>query len=119
MVPTSVELAFVPPCSFANFPGEVVNRLAKGLFIGIACALLAPAWAADAAKDDDKKSSMPEDPNLKPQQVATDNSVTTGGHKIDYKAIAGTIILTGKDENKEDPTASIFYAASRRSASSS
>jgi carboxypeptidase C (cathepsin A) len=88
-----------------------MNRLAKGLLFGIACALLAPAWAADAAKDDDKKSSTPEDPNLKPQQVATENSVTIGGHKIDYKAVAGTIILTGKDENKEDPTASIFYAA--------
>ena len=87
-----------------------MNRLAKGLLFGIACALLAPAWAADS-KDDEKKASTPEDPNLKPQQVATENSVTIGGRKIDYKAVAGTIILTGKDENKEDPTASIFYAA--------
>ena len=88
-----------------------MNRLAKGLLFGIACVLLAPAWSADAAKDDDKKSSAPEDPNMKPQQVITENSVTIGGRKIDYKAVAGTIILTGKDENKEDPTASIFYAA--------
>jgi carboxypeptidase C (cathepsin A) len=37
--------------------------------------------------------------------------VTVGSQKIDYKAVAGTIILTGKDENKDDPTASMFYAA--------
>ena len=46
--------------SFAVSPGEIMNRLAKGLLFGIACALLAPVWAADAPKDDDKKASTPE-----------------------------------------------------------
>ena len=36
-----------------------MNRLAKGLLFGIACALLAPAWAADS-KDDEKKASTPD-----------------------------------------------------------
>ncbi len=85
-----------------------MRMLARSLVVAVVCVLAAPAWSADT-KDDDKKPF--DDINLKPQSVATENSVTVGGHKIDYKAVAGTIILTGKDENKDDPTASMFYAA--------
>src|SRR6201999_1246874 len=81
---------------------------ARSLVVAIVCALAAPVWSADA-KDDDKKAF--DDVNLKPQSVVSESSVSVGGQKIDYKAIAGTIILTGKDENKEDPTASMFYTA--------
>ncbi len=87
-----------------------MRMLASTALVVLACAF-APAFAADAAKDDDKKSALPDDPNLKPQQVTTENSVSVGGHKIEYKAIAGTIILTGKNEDKNDPTASMFYVA--------
>ncbi|MGH8040561.1 MAG: S10 family peptidase, partial [Rudaea sp.] len=57
----------------------------------------------------DKKSG--EEAAPKAQKVETSGSVSVEGHKLDYKAIAGTILLTGKDEDKKDPTASIFYVA--------
>jgi carboxypeptidase C (cathepsin A) len=44
----------------------------------------------------------------KPQRSITYNSVTIGGNSMNYKAVAGTIIL----KNSADiPTASIFYTA--------
>ena len=92
-----------------------MRKLSQNLAIAILCALCAPAWAGEpgAAAAEEKKpaSSVAEDPNMKPQQVTTEGSVSVEGRKIDYKAVAGTIILTGKDENKEDPTASVFYVA--------
>ncbi len=84
---------------------------ARSLVVAIVCALAAPAWSADSKAEDNKDKKSFDDANMKPQSVATENSVTVGGQKIDYKAVAGTIILTGKDENKDDPTASMFYAA--------
>lgn len=45
---------------------------------------------------------------LKPQKSVTQDSVTVEGNKINYKAVAGTLILKNKD-NK--PTCSIFYVA--------
>ncbi len=44
----------------------------------------------------------------KPENVTTSGTVTVEGNKIDYKAIAGTIIL--KDKN-DKPTCSMFYVA--------
>ncbi|HEX4481528.1 MAG TPA: peptidase S10 [Rudaea sp.] len=91
-----------------------MRMFARSFIVAVVCTLAAPAWSADAKdqdKDKEKDKQTFDDVNLKPQTVTTDNGVTVGGQKIDYKAIAGTIILTGKDENKEDPTASMFYAA--------
>jgi carboxypeptidase C (cathepsin A) len=45
---------------------------------------------------------------LKPQKVITHGSVTVEGNKIDYEAVAGTIIL--KDSINR-PTCSMFYVA--------
>lgn len=87
------------------------------LMVAWACALFAPAWAAeDSAKHKEKNleskaESAEEAALIKPKQVTTEGSVSIEGHALNYKAVAGTIILTGKDEKKEDPTASIFYTA--------
>ena len=86
------------------------------LIVASACALFAPAWADDAAKEKEKSleskaESAEEAALIKPKQVTTEGSVSIEGHALNYKAVAGTIILTGKDEKQEDPTASIFYVA--------
>jgi carboxypeptidase C (cathepsin A) len=85
------------------------------LIAASACALFVPAWAADdAAKNKEKgfeakTESAEEAALIKPREVTTEGTVTIEGHALNYKAVAGTIILTGKNEKKEDPTASIFY----------
>jgi len=75
-------------------------------------ALAAPAFADDEpAKKETKtetKTETSKSEKLTPKHVETEGSVTVEGKKIDYKAVAGTIIL---DDKKGDGTASIFYAA--------
>ncbi len=88
-----------------------MRKFPERVLLILICALCAPVLAADAPQKDDKKPDAAGEAATKPQQVTTEGSVTVEGHKIDYKAIAGTLILTGKDENKDDPTASIFYVA--------
>jgi len=77
------------------------------------CALSTPLLADDvsvsAQVKEPKKESAEDAEAIKPKEIATEGTVTIEGKPITYKAIAGTIILTGKDEKKEDPTASIFY----------
>ena len=46
-----------------------------------------------------------------PQSETSSGSVTVEGHRIDYKAVAGTIMLHGKGDDENTPTASIFYVA--------
>ena len=90
-----------------------MSKLAQLLLLGAACAVALPALADDvsvSAQVKDTKKDSPEDvAAIKPREVATEGSVTVGGKAIAYKAIAGTIILTGSNEKKDDPTASIFY----------
>lgn len=85
---------------------------AAALLLALPTAALAADTAADAKADasreskDDAKQAL--DPHLKPQQVETTGSVTIGGKKVDYRAIAGTLII---DDKKEEPTASMSYVA--------
>ena len=69
------------------------------------------AFAADDEKDaktEHKKEEAAKPEKLAPKQVETEGSVDVEGKHIDYKAVAGTLIL---DDKKGDGTASIFYAA--------
>src|SRR5438045_1866673 len=94
-----------------SWPGRIqMNQFARIVLLGFAFALCAPAWA-DAEKKDEKSEPAAASADTKPREVTTDGSISVEGRKIDYKAVAGTIILTGKDENKDDPTASVFYVA--------
>jgi carboxypeptidase C (cathepsin A) len=92
-----------------------MRSFSQWLMVASACALFAPAWAADdSAKNKEKgfeaKTENAEEAALiKPREVTTEGTVNIEGHAVSYKAVAGTIILTGKNEKKEDPTASIFY----------
>ena len=69
------------------------------------------------ADDEPAKEGKPEGPKkeeaakpskLAPKQSESEGSVTIGGKSIDYKAVAGTLIL---EDKKGEGTASIFYAA--------
>ena len=76
--------------------------------------LVAPAFADDEPSKDTKetktevKTETSKPDKLSAKQSETDGVVTVDGKAIDYKAVAGTIIL---DDKKDVGTASIFYAA--------
>jgi carboxypeptidase C (cathepsin A) len=76
------------------------------------------ALAADQAKDKDQDAA----PDFKPSAVGSEGSVTIAGKRIDYRAVAGTIVVHAKgwddaapagakDGDKQNPTAaaSMFY----------
>jgi hypothetical protein len=96
----------------APFPpkGIIMRRVRSLLFIGLVSAFAAPALAADAP-DAHAHADKVATPAVKALKVETSGSVSIEGSKLEYKAIAGTILLTGHDEDKNDPTASIFYTA--------
>jgi len=82
------------------------------LLVAAVAVALVPAWAEEAAKEPKKAEPSAEAAApIKPKEVTTEGNVTIEGHALAYKAVAGTIILTGKEEKKDDPTASIFYVA--------
>ncbi|MDA3913321.1 peptidase S10 [Oleiagrimonas sp.] len=76
----------------------------------IVCSLSIAANAADAAPKT-KDNTSPDAALTKPQSSVTTGSVSVEGHRINYKAVAGTIVLHGKGDNENTPTASIFYVA--------
>jgi len=68
-----------------------------------ALALALPALAASQHGNQASKQSQ-----VAPQQSETNGSVTVEGHRIGYKAVAGTIVLKN---DKKKPTVSMFYVA--------
>ncbi len=83
----------------------------------LTCATLTRTFAADEPPkppaappvDSPKEKSKPGDP--KDESYKTRHSVTIGGQRIEYTAVAGTIVLRDAEEK---PTASIFYVAYTR-----
>jgi carboxypeptidase C (cathepsin A) len=70
--------------------------------------------AQDAPKTPEAKPAEPAEKKETPKEESsvTEHSIKVGGQTINYTATAGTILL--KDE-KDEPTASIFYMAYTRS----
>src|SRR5579883_896923 len=64
--------------------------------------------AKDAKPEGQKKEASAKPEKLTPKQAESEGTVTVGGKAIDYKAVAGTLIL---EDKKGEGTASIFYAA--------
>jgi carboxypeptidase C (cathepsin A) len=98
----------------ALFPlrGTSMKSLHKVALASVLIAISVAAAADDApeksTKPDAAKQEEPKPKKLEAKQSESDGSVTVGGKRIDYKAVAGTILL---DDKKEQPTTSIFYAA--------
>ena len=76
----------------------------------VLCLSITTALAGQAADKADKPGTedKAKPVTLVAKQSDTEGSVTIDGKRVDYKAVAGTIVLTDK---KDEPSASIFYAA--------
>jgi carboxypeptidase C (cathepsin A) len=87
-----------------------MRHLCSALALAATLCLSSFAFADDQpakeAKPDAAKKE--ETAKLAPKQSESEGTVTIGGKAIDYKAVAGTLIL---DDKKGEGTASIFYAA--------
>jgi carboxypeptidase C (cathepsin A) len=81
------------------------------LAIALAALLLGTASAADKKDKSAPDDQKPEAALLKPQASASESSVSVEGKRISYKAVAGTIVLHGKGDKENEPTASLFYVA--------
>src|SRR5215813_10544382 len=81
-----------------------------GLFLGVVPANLRSQ--EKDAKAGEKPAEAPAPPPPKEQSSVTDHSIKIGGQAIPYKATAATILI--KNE-KDEPTALIYYAAYTRS----
>jgi carboxypeptidase C (cathepsin A) len=78
----------------------------------LAALLLSTAAVAADKKDDKAKSDGKPDATLvQPQTSDSEGSVSVEGHRIDYKAVAGTLILHGSGDKEDEPQVSMFYVA--------
>ena len=73
--------------------------------------LLGAAHAADMKDKTPADEAKPEAALLHPQSSESEGSVSVEGKHIDYKAVAGTIVLHGKGDKENEPTVSMFYVA--------
>lgn len=74
----------------------------------------AVAYAGQKADRQEAATSDIESPDaalLKSQTSQTEGSVTVAGKRIDYRAVAGTLVLHGQGDKEHEPTASVFYVA--------
>ena len=95
---------------------------ASVLALGLASAALAAEKPVDAAKSAEPAKPVPAD-LFQPEEVASEGSVTVHGARIDYRAVAGTLVVHPKgwddaakpkaDADKDEPPAeaSMFYTA--------
>ena len=75
-------------------------------------ALLLSTAAIGADKDKPARDGDKPDATLvQPQRSETTGSVTVEGKRIDYKAVAGTLVLHEHGDASDEPTVSMFYAA--------
>src|SRR5689334_4543762 len=76
------------------------------VLVAVSCARPAPARAAPAAaapavaKPDDAKPGDRSD-ELKPEEKTSRGAVTIGGRRIDYAAVAGTLLVHPKDHEEK------------------
>ncbi|HET7269183.1 MAG TPA: peptidase S10 [Oleiagrimonas sp.] len=63
------------------------------------------------AKSHDHDQKSPDAALVKPQSSVTTGSVSVEGHNIDYKAVAGTLVLHKNGDSTGEPTVSMFYTA--------
>lgn len=83
------------------------------LAVALASALISTATLAHEDKHDDatSKDKAPDAALVKPLSSETEGSVTVEGKRVDYKAVAGTLVLHGAGDKEHEPTVSMFYTA--------
>ena len=67
--------------------------------------------AADKHDKDAAQESKPDPALVQPQASETAGSVRVEGKNIDYKAVAGTLVLHGSGDKEHEPQVSMFYTA--------
>lgn len=83
------------------------------LAAALAALLLSSAAIARADKPDDKAKAdaSPDAALVQPQTSTSEGSVSVEGKRIDYKAVAGTLVLHGSGDKEHEPQVSMFYVA--------
>ncbi|HEX7816801.1 S10 family peptidase [Dyella sp.] len=84
------------------------------LAVALATLLLGSAVQANDHHDD-KKDKTPQDKAdatlVTPKTAESEGSVSVEGKRIDYKAVAGTLVLNGSGDKESEPQVSMFYTA--------
>jgi hypothetical protein len=86
----------------------------RAAFIVLACAATLPALtvAARAAPPEDAPNAAYRDPardeRLQPKSHETTGSVQIGGQKVDYRAVAGLLVV---EDSKDEASATMSYVA--------
>ncbi|HEX7112976.1 MAG TPA: peptidase S10 [Mizugakiibacter sp.] len=88
-----------------------MRRLPLCIAIAALCAAATPAFAKDKAESPAAEVTKPDVALTQPQQSESEGSISVEGRRVDYKAVAGTLVLHGKGDEEHEPTASLFYAA--------
>jgi len=83
------------------------------LTAALAALLLSSAAIAGPDKKDDKSKPEPKPDAalVEPQASNSEGSVSVEGHRVDYKAVAGTLVLHGSGDKEDEPQVSMFYVA--------
>ncbi len=110
----------------------ILTRLLTATALATCVFAITPSRAADApakpspkAADTDPDKAAAKDGFFQPEAKATDGSVTIGGKRIDYQAVAGTLVVHAKgwddvpkkddakddDDHNPNAEASMFYVA--------
>ncbi|MGN6705008.1 MAG: S10 family peptidase [Rhodanobacter sp.] len=79
----------------------------------LAALLLTSTAFAGTDKKDDKTASEPKPDAalVQPQSSTSEGSVSVEGKRVDYKAVAGTLVLHGSGDKEDEPQVSMFYVA--------
>ncbi|MGS1102558.1 S10 family peptidase [Rhodanobacter sp. UC4450_H17] len=79
----------------------------------LAALLLTSTAFAGTDKKDDKATpeSKPDAALVQPQSSTSEGSVSVEGKRVDYKAVAGTLVLHGSGDKEDEPQVSMFYVA--------
>jgi carboxypeptidase C (cathepsin A) len=106
---------------FFAFAFSAAPRQGLAMLKGLLFSLCLLAWgttanliaATEPAKPSEKPAAEPGKEAAKPAEpkeelIKSQHSVTLNGQKLDYTAVAGTILLR---DNEDKPTAAIFYIA--------
>lgn len=90
--------------------GDIMHRSVASLFLA-ALVITLPAGALHAGGADKGDTQIAAPDRTSPQAVKSSGSVTINGERIDYDAVAGTLVLHEGGDQTAAPTVSMFYTA--------
>jgi carboxypeptidase C (cathepsin A) len=103
-----------------NDPGRAASAMKKAVVMRrihltavLATLLLSTVAMAATDKPADKAQAeaKPDAALVQPQTSTTEGSVSVEGKRVDYRAMAGTLVLHGRGDKEDEPQVSMFYVA--------